>query len=252
MSRRGLNTGHRHGVSSRVAVHIPKYGMRLSARIPLRPASCLVLILAATMLAAGCGGDGTTGNVPPRLAFQTPDQDLEGPVGLNVDVRLWADDPDDEAVAEVFLDRDGDPGTTGDRILLADDLKEQDGAVLQLSWDSTGAPEGEYHLLALIRDGHGETVVATCPARIAVWNTYPRNHDNIVLRDVHGDAIPPGSNEPYSPRRTCGACHDVDEIANGYHFQQGRTNAEGLVQAKSDFFADGRSWLLSDGMYGKW
>ena len=48
------------------------------------------------------------------------------------------------------------------------------------------------------------------------------------------------------------ACHDVDAISNGYHFQQGRTDADGLVQATDDFFGDGRDWLKSPGMYGKW
>lgn len=78
------------------------------------------------------------------------------------------------------------------------------------------------------------------------------DHTAIVLRDRHGDPIALGSTEPYSPRETCGACHDVDAIANGYHFQQGRTTATATVQTHDDFFGDGRDWLRSDGMYGKW
>jgi hypothetical protein len=57
---------------------------------------------------------------------------------------------------------------------------------------------------------------------------------------------------PYSPRETCGACHDYDEISNGFHTQQGRTDEHGDIQTKDNFFADGRTWLKSDGMYGKW
>ena len=78
------------------------------------------------------------------------------------------------------------------------------------------------------------------------------DHSNIVLKSRLGEPILVGSSEPYSPRQTCGTCHDVDQAANGYHFQQGRTNAAGTVQTADNFFADGRTWLKSDGMYGKW
>ena len=78
------------------------------------------------------------------------------------------------------------------------------------------------------------------------------DHTNIVLKDRSGAALTPTSTEPYSPRQTCGACHDVDSIANGYHFQQGRTDALGNIQTADDFFNDGRDWHKSDGMYGKW
>jgi hypothetical protein len=78
------------------------------------------------------------------------------------------------------------------------------------------------------------------------------DHTNIVLKDRFGNALTASSQEPYSPRQTCGGCHDVDLVANAYHFQQGRTNAAGTVQMDDDFFADGRNFLLSDGMFGKW
>lgn len=82
----------------------------------------------------------------------------------------------------------------------------------------------------------------------------PAEHASVELRDVHGDPIPVGSNEPYSPRQTCGVvgCHDIDEIANGYHFQQGRTDLNGNIITKEDYFNDGRTFLQSPGMYGKW
>jgi len=50
---------------------------------------------------------------------------------------------------------------------------------------------------------------------------------------------------PYSPRRTCGACHDYGRITQGYHFQMGAT-----VMA-DNFGAPERPWDLSDGMVGK-
>ena len=79
-----------------------------------------------------------------------------------------------------------------------------------------------------------------------------QDHTNIVLRDVKGLPLTAASTEPYSPRKTCGACHDVDEISYGYHFQQGRTDDDGNVITKNDYFEDGRDYLLSAGMYGKW
>jgi hypothetical protein len=78
------------------------------------------------------------------------------------------------------------------------------------------------------------------------------DHTNLVLRDRLGNPIRSGSTEPYSPRQTCGTCHDVDAIANAYHFQQGRTDATGLVVMDDDYFGDGRFFLKSAGMYGKW
>jgi hypothetical protein len=78
------------------------------------------------------------------------------------------------------------------------------------------------------------------------------NHEQIVLRDRFGTVIQLGSREPYSPRETCGACHDVTAIANGYHFQQGRTTLTGAIDMRDDFYGDGRSFVKSNGMYGKW
>jgi len=45
------------------------------------------------------------------------------------------------------------------------------------------------------------------------------------LRDEEGRIINPVKNEnsdkPYSPKQTCGACHDYEKITRGYHFMQG-------------------------------
>ena len=46
------------------------------------------------------------------------------------------------------------------------------------------------------------------------------------LRDERGNVINPVAGEnadkPYSPRQTCGACHDYEKITEGYHFMQGK------------------------------
>jgi hypothetical protein len=46
------------------------------------------------------------------------------------------------------------------------------------------------------------------------------------LRDEEGNVINPVAGEnakkPYSPKQTCGQCHDYDKITQGYHFMQGK------------------------------
>ena len=79
-----------------------------------------------------------------------------------------------------------------------------------------------------------------------------RGHETVALKDRWGNELDVASTEPYSPRETCGSCHDIDKIANGYHFQQGRTDLDGNIITKEDYFDDGRNFLLSAGMYGKW
>lgn len=79
-----------------------------------------------------------------------------------------------------------------------------------------------------------------------------KGHANVPLLDRLGNPIAADSTEPYSPRQTCGGCHDVDAIANGYHFSQGRTDLNGAVVVTDDYFADGRDYVRSPGMYGKW
>lgn len=41
-----------------------------------------------------------------------------------------------------------------------------------------------------------------------------------------GEVIDPSKDlntyQPYSPKKTCGRCHDYERITSGYHFQQGK------------------------------
>jgi len=68
------------------------------------------------------------------------------------------------------------------------------------------------------------------------------------LRTDDGSVINPltqqNANEPYSPRQTCGACHDYDQITKGYHFQQG-------WDVIRDDYDPEHPWVLSPGMHGK-
>ena len=75
-------------------------------------------------------------------------------------------------------------------------------------------------------------------------------HEKIILKGVDGTPLTPESKTPYSPRKTCGGCHDYDQITNGYHFQQGRTDGVGKIVVR-DTFDPKYHWNLSSGMYGR-
>ena len=77
------------------------------------------------------------------------------------------------------------------------------------------------------------------------------SHPEVILMDNDGNEIPLESNIPYSPKNTCGECHDYDAITNAYHFQHGRTDAEGNIIVRDDMDSK-NPWLISGGMYGKW
>lgn len=78
-------------------------------------------------------------------------------------------------------------------------------------------------------------------------------HVQLTLRDASGSDVTT-TQKPVSFRRSCGTCHDIDLISQGYHFQQGRTRRETsgtYSMLVSDTFNADKPWLLSDGMYGK-
>ncbi|MBW2741643.1 MAG: hypothetical protein JRE64_23000 [Deltaproteobacteria bacterium] len=70
----------------------------------------------------------------------------------------------------------------------------------------------------------------------------------INLLDEEGNIINPlknlNANTPYSPKKTCGKCHNYDKITQGYHFQQGK--GEKMSQA----FQETYPWCTSPGQYG--
>lgn len=68
------------------------------------------------------------------------------------------------------------------------------------------------------------------------------------LRDEDGNIIDPigdsNAGRPYSPRQTCGRCHDYQKITKGYHFTQGRGEKPTADQAKRC------GWARTPGNYG--
>ena len=73
----------------------------------------------------------------------------------------------------------------------------------------------------------------------------------VKLKKYDGTDIVAGDNVPYSPKLSCGVCHDYIRITQGYHFQQGRTDGSGAIVV-SDTFNATKPWILSNGMFGKW
>jgi hypothetical protein len=76
-------------------------------------------------------------------------------------------------------------------------------------------------------------------------------HLPIPLRDTFGQAISADSTRPYSGQQTCGACHDLARITNGIKFQEGRTDVEGNIIMREDYYGDGRWWIRGAGRYGR-
>jgi hypothetical protein len=77
------------------------------------------------------------------------------------------------------------------------------------------------------------------------------SHEKIILKGFDGSPLTLESKMPYSPKKTCGDCHNYNRITNGYHFQQGRTDGTGKIII-SDTFDPTFPWNLSPGMYGKY
>ncbi len=83
-----------------------------------------------------------------------------------------------------------------------------------------------------------------------IGNLLSQEHPPINLRDEHGNVIDPvhgkNADQPYSPKQTCGKCHDYATITKGYHFQQGWDEMKDFKKKKD------KPWVLSPGMMGKW
>ena len=76
-------------------------------------------------------------------------------------------------------------------------------------------------------------------------------HQPVTLYDKDFNEINPMTGEnagvPFSPKNTCGTCHDYETITSSYHFQMG------WDKISDDFGKErGRPWDLSDGFMGRW
>jgi hypothetical protein len=74
-------------------------------------------------------------------------------------------------------------------------------------------------------------------------------HVAISLRDYEGNSIDlQRDTKPFSPRQTCGYCHNYETIEQGYHFQQGTEYLADNYGQKNGTY----DFVLSPGMVGKW
>jgi hypothetical protein len=68
------------------------------------------------------------------------------------------------------------------------------------------------------------------------------------LYDEDGNIIDPvneiNPEKPYSPKQTCGKCHDYEKITQGFHFQQGKD------EIASGTLAERYQWVSNPGNYG--
>lgn len=94
-------------------------------------------------------------------------------------------------------------------------------------------------------------VIAAAMAALVVAPSYAAHPFPVALKGYDGATIGAGDNVPYSPKQSCGTCHDYNLITRGYHFQQGRTDAAGTITV-TDTYNPAKPWILSAGMYGKW
>lgn len=105
---------------------------------------------------------------------------------------------------------------------------------------------------------------------------YADVHPDVTVKDFAGNAVQGGSSTPYSPKQTCGGCHNYESdpvdvtkqqtvggtanpsyqvkvashgVTAGYHFQQGMNVPWG--QTQRDFYGL-PSFTSSPGMVGKY
>ena len=82
------------------------------------------------------------------------------------------------------------------------------------------------------------------PKEISVEGVCPPfflyDEEGNVINPVHGI----NADKPYSPRQTCGKCHDYNKTTEGFHFQQGRGEKPNPLTAERCL------WVTSPGNYG--
>ena len=88
--------------------------------------------------------------------------------------------------------------------------------------------------------------------------------DTITMKGNNGEDVIYRAGPAYSPKQTCGSCHDYNAITKAYHFMNGALPGEdgmGVSDTWSSENQDGTSYkylanayghLLSGGQYGAW
>ena len=75
----------------------------------------------------------------------------------------------------------------------------------------------------------------------------------IDVYDIDNRRVTADSTRPYSPRNTCGRCHDYDVISHGWHFGAFASGSDGSSPPDADDVDDGRRgepWIWTDARTG--
>lgn len=76
--------------------------------------------------------------------------------------------PAGPATTDLFADGDGNLLTTGDQVLIEAGRIDQDGAVQQALWDTTGVAPGSYFIMAVFSEGPLVLATIVAPAQVVV------------------------------------------------------------------------------------
>lgn len=98
-----------------------------------------------------------------------------------------------------------------------------------------GRTAGFLIVLTILLTGQALAVTDVCPP------FYLKTDTGAVINPITGE----NADQPYSTRKTCGACHDVDTISNGYHFMMDWDKA-----GDQRFENTETPWLVSTGLTG--
>ena len=132
-------------------------------------------ILARTQDASATAEDDAPGevvcNAAPTVEVSAPLTDVQGTPGTIFDIAYADEDLEDGSLTWLFADLDGDPLTPGDQYDIVTLAPDQDGAIRNVTWDSTGVPPGTYHVIGEVWDGVNPIATHTAPGRIVVVPT---------------------------------------------------------------------------------
>jgi hypothetical protein len=134
-----------------------------------------VAIAAWTLVAAGCGGGsggtretGGPGGGAGSVVVSQPPADVLVAQGQPVTIVYTQIVAGGGGTADVIADRDGDPATTADQVVVATGVPDAGGLPRWLAWDTAGATSGSYHLVVVGHVGGGDPVIATATGDVRV------------------------------------------------------------------------------------
>jgi hypothetical protein len=115
--------------------------------------------------------------------------------------------------------------------------------------------------LAALSIAHAAPPVKLCDrAGVEIRQQLDMN-DTIMMKDNQGNDVQYAAGPAYSPKGTCGRCHDYDSVTQAYHFMQGAEVGkspsdhwveENMHGTAYKYLANAYAHLLGPGQYGAW